>query len=213
MFAALAVKGIPNSARVLEGPVPAFKKYGLPQGGSSAPFTNWGLARFKSANFRSRFPFAEIRLKGPDLPIAVSLTGWSPFIPTDADNSSLPVAAIEYTFKNTSGRPLEYVFSYNVRNFMDLYNGRGPNTSRIKSIHNGFILSQDGSPSSPERKGDFAIFLDESSGSSVVDHCWFRGIWYDPLTMAWNHIEQCDPKPVPPVDEAAPGASLFFPLP
>ncbi len=40
------------------------------------------------------FPFAAIdRLRDDDIPIeGHGITGWSPFIPTDADNSSLPVA-------------------------------------------------------------------------------------------------------------------------
>ena len=44
----------------------------------------------KNADFTARFPFAHINLKDPDIPLDVKVTGWSPFIPTDADNSSLP---------------------------------------------------------------------------------------------------------------------------
>ena len=34
-----------------------------------------------------------------DIPMKVQVKGWSPFIPNDADNSSLPVGAIEYILK------------------------------------------------------------------------------------------------------------------
>ena len=50
--------------------------------------------------------------------MTVELTGWSPFEPGDADNASLPVAALEYHFTNSNKTPLEAVFSFNARNFM-----------------------------------------------------------------------------------------------
>jgi uncharacterized protein (DUF608 family) len=34
------------------------------------------------------------------MPLEVEITGWSPFEPGDADNASLPVAALEYHFTN-----------------------------------------------------------------------------------------------------------------
>ena len=72
----------------------------------------------KTAAFLARFPFAAIDLNDDDIPLDVSIKGWSPFIPTDADNSSLPAGAIEYSFKNTGNSRVEAVFSYNSRNFM-----------------------------------------------------------------------------------------------
>ncbi len=75
-----------------------------------------------------------------DMPLDVSITGWSPFIPTDADNSSLPVGAVEYSFKNTGSSKIEAVFSYNSRNFMKQPGGN----NSIRSISNGFVLSETG---------------------------------------------------------------------
>jgi len=211
MFAAISIKGRPGSARVLEGPVPGWKKFGQLGDGIGAQGTTFGLARFREAGFLARFPFAEVKMNDPMIPLQVSLTGWSPFIPTDADNSSLPVGALEYRFKNISKQPIECVFSYNARNFMAIPRHDtiiGPNT--IKPIPNGFILSQAGTNKSPEQKGDFAIYTDDPS--TVVDHCWFRGGWWDPLTMAWDHIEKGQVQPVAPIEKDAPGASLFVPF-
>jgi len=212
VFAAILVKGIPNGARVLEGPVPEWKKFGMRDAGLGAPGATWGLSRFREASFLARFPFGEITLKDKEMPLEVHITGWSPFIPTDADNSSLPVGAIEYRFKNTGTRTMEYVFSYNARNFMALpaSNGAAPANNSIKPIRNGFVLSQDAAADAPERKGDFAIFTDDAG--TVVDHCWFRGGWWDPFTMAWNHIVEGVVSKVGPVEKDAPGASLFVPF-
>ena len=66
--------------------------------------------RFQNAKFTARFPFAVIELQDDDIPLEIQLTGWSPFIPTDADNSSLPVGAIEYSFRNTAIQRLKLSF-------------------------------------------------------------------------------------------------------
>src|SRR3712207_8671794 len=44
-----------------------------------------------------------------DLPLEVQITGWSPFIPTDENNSSLPVGALEYRFTNRRTTAVEAV--------------------------------------------------------------------------------------------------------
>ena len=48
--------------------------------------------------------------------------------------------------------------------------------------------------------------------TTVVDHCWFRGGWWDPLTMAWNAVKNGEVKSVDPVEADAPGASLYVPF-
>jgi len=144
VFAAISIKQLPGSARVLEGPVPAWKKFGQRDAGFGAPGTTWGLPRFREAEFLARFPFGEITLKDKELPMEVHITGWSPFIPTDADNSSLPAGALEYTFRNTGKQTMDYIFSYNARNFMALPDERGkePAANHIRAIRQGFVLSR-----------------------------------------------------------------------
>ena len=200
------VKGVENGTKVLEGAVPDWKKFGQPGSGNGSEGTTYGLPRFEDARFIARFPFATIDLKDSDIPMDITLTGWSPFIPTDQDNSSLPVGAIEYTFKNTSSRKVDAVFSYSSRNFMSQQGGR----NSIKAISNGFILCEDGVKDKPETKGYFAMFTNESS--TVTDYCWFRGGWWDPLTMAWKTIMNSEARENPPVAEGAPGATLFVPF-
>lgn len=206
MFAAVNVNGYENGAKVLEGPVPEHKKFGAPMSALGGPGTSWGLPRFESVNFSSRFPFATINLKDNDIPLDVKLNGWSPFIPTDQDNSSLPVGAIEYTFTNTSDKDVNVVFSYNSRNFMAM-NGA---PQSIKPIKNGFILSQEASENNKALKGDFAIFTDNDS--TKVNHCWFRGGWFDPMTMAWNAIADGKIVENSPIENESPGASLYVPF-
>ena len=135
-FAAVCVKGETTIARVLEGPVPDWKKFGAPGAGNGASGTSFGLPRFRHASFSARFPFGVVTLTDGDVPLGVEITGWSPFEPGDADNSSLPVAALEYRFSNTAARPVEAVFSWHARNFMAI----GENAQAVMPAPGGFVL-------------------------------------------------------------------------
>ncbi len=103
-FGAICVKGQPNVARVLEGPVPGWKLFGQPATGNGAAGTSFGLPRFREARFRVRFPFGTVTLHDPDVPLQVEITGWSPFEPGDADNASLPVAALGVSVHEPNGQ-------------------------------------------------------------------------------------------------------------
>ena len=205
MFAAIHVRGMENGTKVLEKEVPDWKKYG----GRGAALGNgemtWGLPRFDEGVFSSRFPFAEIKLKDKDIPLDVTLTGWSPFIPADEDNSSIPAGAIEYTFKNNSSAEVEAVFSYNSKNFMQ----QGRDGASILPINNGFILSQSGSDNEPYRQGDFAVFTDDPQ--TKVDYLWFRGGWFDPLSVKWNDIALGNITENA-YEPGSPGGSLYVPF-
>jgi len=202
MFAAISVKGIENGAKLLEGPVPDWKKFGLHDAGNGLSGSTTGLPHFHSANFKTEFPFCHIELADKDIPLSVQIAGWSPFIPTDDDNSSLPVGAIEYHFTNSGSKPVDAVFSFNARNFLKLDDGK----NSIKPIKNGFVISETGTKEKPYST-DFAIFSSEVE--TAVDHCWFRGGWWDPFTMAWNAVKNAEVKNNPPVPNDAPGASLY----
>ena len=124
------------------------------------------------------------------------LPAYSDFIPTDADNSSLPCGALEYKFKNVGSQPVDCVFSFHSKNFVKpkepdqdaSKNGK----DHIQSFTNGFILSQTGTGARPNDQADFAIYSD--APDTVVDHCWFRGGWFDPLTMTWESIRKGEVK-------------------
>jgi uncharacterized protein (DUF608 family) len=213
-FAAITIKGDKNISRVLEGPVPEWKIFCKHESGNGLGGTTYGLPRFESASFLARFPFGIVTLSDQDLPIKVVITGWSPFIPGDPDNSSLPVGALEYTFINNSGKTMDAVFSFNTVNFMRIFLptewGSYAPGDRINHMDNGFILHQEGTAESPHIKGDFAIF--SPNPEVVIDHCWFRGGWWDPLTMTWKNIETASLPDNPPCKGSSPGASIYLPF-
>ncbi len=205
MFAAIHVKGISNGAKLLEGPVPDWKKFGLSGAGNGLGGATTGLPHFRNASFVTKFPFGHLEISDEDIPLKVEITGWSPFIPGDENNSGLPVGAMEYQFINTRATPVDAVFSFNSKNFLRISNGK----NSISPLTNGFILSETGNPEKP-LSTDLAVFTND--GHTVVDHCWFRGGWWDPLTMAWNTVKTGEVRAVAPVEKDAPGASLYIPF-
>lgn len=205
LFAALYIKG--KGAKVLEGPVPGWKRYGQHDNARGGEGKDYGLAHFKGAMFSARFPFATVTLQDAKLPVQARVTGWSPLVPTDADNSSLPVGALEYTLNNTSGKPQSGIFSYNTVNFMADDQSAQNN---ISALPQGFVLNQDRTDERPEDQASFAIFTDETH--TTTDLCWFRSGWWDPLTMAWKKIHTGNTQAVAAVPKDAPGASLYVPF-
>lgn len=221
MFAALCVKGQPNIARMLEGPVRPWKLYfpwddkhaGAGNGGSGKTY---GLPRCADAGFVARFPFATVQLADPKLPLAIEITGWSPFIPGNADDSSLPVAALEYRFANTTARPVEAVFSFHAQNFMAL-RPWGPGTagladSAVLATENGFVLWKAAVNDRPWDQGAFSAAVDDPTVR--VNCAWFRGGWFDPLTVLWKTVQSGAAPQAGPLAAGEPssGGSLYVPF-
>ena len=212
-FAAVCVLGdqpANNKTRLLEGPLPDWKYFGRPGSGSGSGGTTYGLPRFKECTFNCRFPFAIIDLKDKSLPIDVQLLAWSPFTPPDADSSGLPVGSIEYKFMNRSATAQNLIFSFNTKNFMQ---GRSPT---IRAFENGFALFDESNEgTSAETGGGFAFYVEgvgKDNVKPIVDHCWFRGGWWDAFTIAWDNVEKGRIINNPPVEKNAPGATLAVPF-
>jgi len=112
-FAILHIKG--GATKLIEGPFPAFKIFdqglqgqGLRRGGFE------GFPRFTKCVFEGEYPIGTARFTDNSIPLTVTLTGWSPFIPRDDKNSGIPCVLLEYTLHNPSPRAVDYEFSYHL---------------------------------------------------------------------------------------------------
>jgi len=208
MFSTLCVLGKTNAARVLEGPVPMWKAFGTPGSGNGNGGKHHGLPRFSRAVFQARFPFATIRLEDDDLPVRVELTGWSPFVPGDADSSSLPVAGLEYRIINTGKKPVRAVYAFHSANFLWVQGGK----ASVRTTPGGFILDETGPADKPHQRAALAALVTDPEAK--VNCRWFRGGWFDSLTMAWNSIKEGRLIEAPPVTEGdpSPGGTLAVPV-
>ena len=66
--------------------------------GKPTPLDHSGFPQVK---FTGQYPIATIQLRDPASPISAEIETFSPFIPLDYDNSSLPVTVMEITLKNS----------------------------------------------------------------------------------------------------------------
>ncbi|MFC4812890.1 GH116 family glycosyl hydrolase [Paenibacillus sp. GCM10023250] len=219
MFSALSVKhkgGL--SAKVLEGPVPSWKVFVRGGTGTGSEGKHYGLARFAESTFEGRFPFGKVELHDPKIPVEVIVTGWSPFIPLHADDSSLPAAGLEYTFVNTSEESIELVYSYHTAHIMAAASEKGmlniprEGSHTVRRTTNGFILEQPPADDKPWVQGAFSAATDQPQ--TIVDCAWFRGGWFDSMSMVWNAVAAGRYVEKPPVgdNKPSPGASLYVPL-
>jgi uncharacterized protein (DUF608 family) len=208
VFSAVSIQEQRRIARVLEGPVPAWKlRPFLPAPDGNYPGGCWGLPRFRQATFEAQFPFGTVRLKDAEVPLEVELTGWSPFSPGDADNSSLPVAGIEYRFLNRSPASVDAVFSFNSPNF--LAERLSSKKDRIRSTANGFILWGPGTEDKPWDDASLAVWVDDPKAK--VNAAWMRGV--DSPQIVWRDVEAgASYSRAPLLDDSSPGASIFVPF-
>ena len=210
VFAAVGVKGEPDRGPRARGAGAALEALRPPETGNGAGGKSYGLPRFASARFLARFPFATVTLADAKLPLEVEITAWSPFEPGDADGSSLPVAALEYRFRNRRKRGVEAVFSLNAMNFMA---AEGRPRRRCAPTAGGFVLWGGGHEGQAVGGGRFLRFGRGPRGQGQA--AWFRGGWFDPLTLAWKDVEPRPPASTgrrSPRARRRPGASLFVPV-
>lgn len=183
VFAAVKVLGRDTTARVLEGPVPGWKIFGRAGTAVGSYGRSYGYPRFGAAQFEARFPFANIDLTQESFPLKCDVSAWSPFIPGNADDSSLPLVVLEYTFQNQDQKSLESVFSFHAENLLSLC----AQSDSVSVGKGGFILRQTAVEGKPWEQGDFSVSILDPGVSA--DAAWFRGDFFDTPTMLWKNIE------------------------
>jgi len=186
-FALLHIKGVSPTTKLLEGPMPVEKMYdqglkgqGFRQGGYE------GLPRFESCSFENGFPFGRVHLEDKSLPLKASVTGWNPFIPLDDVSSGLPCALLEYTLENTSASPVEFEFSVHLSHLAHGGQwGKTRNAIIEDDAGNGVFFSNTFAPDD-EKFGSAALSI---IGHPVqVKAMWFRGGWFDPISVLWREV-------------------------
>jgi uncharacterized protein (DUF608 family) len=175
-------------ARVLNGPYE-----GIPTGSPSArKFDGFGFGanrdslagvpHFEDVTFIGRFPVAELEFHQASFPGQVRLTAFSPFIPHNDRDSSMPVAFFEFLVENKAETPVDYTIACTLGNYGS---DSGIHTFTRKdglSILHFTSAATD----NPEQRGDLAIATDGRDVEHVDYH--FRGQWFDSLARYWNEF-------------------------
>ena len=187
-FAILRIKGSAPVTKLVEGPFPPFKIFdqglqgqGLRRGGSE------GFPRFEKCTFRGEFPFGEVRFADPAIPLDVSLIAWNPFIPLDDKNSCIPCAILEYTLHNTSGRPVDYEFSYHLSHLAPgCRPDQAASANAVIAGKGAFLFNRE----APNAEAYGSATLTSMGGKPRIKAMWLRspGWEFDSLSALWREV-------------------------
>lgn len=179
-------------ARVLNGPYdmdpsgsPGMRKMFDGFGHGAMRQTMAGVPHFRHVDFYGRFPTADLVFSDERFPGAVRLTAFSPFIPHNDRDSSLPAALFEFEIINTSDAPLDYTLAGTLGNHG--VNSGDHRFAQADGISTLFMTATD--TDLPEaRRGDITIATDAEHVEHTDHH--FRGQWFDDLTVYWKEFSR-----------------------
>lgn len=101
--------------KVLQGPVGGT----FADSGHTGPKSlGEGLPHFRQASFTGSYPFAEVKLEDPDVPLKITLEAFNPFIPLNDKDSSIPIAILRYHLKNTGREKVSGTIFGNLRHLI-----------------------------------------------------------------------------------------------
>lgn len=89
---------------------------------------------FRDIAFRGQYPIGFVDYRAQELPVTVSLEAFSPFIPLNVEDSSLPATVMRFTVKNTSSQSVEVELAGWLENAVCLESGRPGTGSRRNRI-------------------------------------------------------------------------------
>ncbi len=180
--------------RVLEGPVQGPHIYNQGRfGNGGLAAGHEGLPHMESARFKGEYPFAQVTLKDRDLPLQVWLEAYSPLIPGDEDASGLPAAFVSYRLRNRSQRRVAVQFSFNVQypGKAGLHGHEADEVQKRQVRHRrqgatAGLYFDDSLPA--DHLGKTSIAVVSPRPDQQANCAWFRGGWFDALTMLTNQL-------------------------
>jgi len=102
------------------------------EGEIQPPYLGWngyrhesgqGLRHFPKATFTGRYPIANAEFEDHEFPVSVSLEAFTPLVPLNVDDSSLPVAIFQYRLSNRSRKAVDTAMSFSLMNAVG-YDGK-----------------------------------------------------------------------------------------
>ncbi len=176
-----------KKARVLEGSIPKV----LYEGAHGSSVANPGFARFKNHSFSTAYPFGQVNLSDPEMPVDVKVKAFNPFIPGDADNSGIPVAVLQYEITNPTSERVEISVAGNIPNFIgedgtgDSHGCKGNvNVFREGDQVKGLFMHSEGVDKEAEQWGTMALTTLHNSVSYRTE--WQSGGWNTPALDFWD---------------------------
>jgi uncharacterized protein (DUF608 family) len=173
-------KGGEAVTRCLEGAIEPW----LYEGASGCTVPNHGLPRFRDCTFEAAYPFGQVNLSDPEVPLQVRLEAFNPLIPTDAEASGIPAAILRFVLINAGDQPVTASICGSLPNFIGndgKANRAKQNTITFRQEAGISGLFYEPGPSDPnaEQYGSIAL----AAITEHATHPSFRTAWRD---IGWN---------------------------
>lgn len=174
--------------RLMEGPVPFY----LYEGSSGAIATNHGLPRFNEVSFEAAYPFGQVNLKTPQVPIDVKIKSFNPLIPGDIENSSIPMAVIDFELTNTTNLEISFSICGTMQNFIGEDGSRGKavgnkNTYREEQGISGIFFTSEGVDIKVDQWGEMTL-TSTSKGDVSYRTAWLPQRWGSSILDFWDDL-------------------------
>ena len=146
-----------------------------------------GMPRFCQCSFAAAYPFGQVRLSDPDVPVAVRLEGFNPLIPPDAERSGLPLAILRFVLGNRTNVAVQASLCGVLRNFIGQdgsQNAPGPkdNLNRFRTHAGlaGIYMTSRGVARQAEQYGSMALAALAARGVT------YRTNWMASWNVPWT---------------------------
>jgi uncharacterized protein (DUF608 family) len=154
-----------------------------------------GLSRFEHSQMAGDFPFVKYTLKDGAMPLEAELEAFTPFIPLNADDSSLPAAVLRYTIKNITTETLKVSVAGSLPNLSTLpgrdswfkteFTGISNNKYVEAEEYGGIHFTKNGGSEEDVDYFEMALLSTGKEGLSCLEN-WHEGAWWDGLQDFWN---------------------------
>ena len=160
------------------------------EGSHGSTEANHGLPRFRQCSFLAAYPFGQVLLSDPDVPLDVRIEGFNPLIPADVERSSIPVAVLRFVLVNRSAKAVAASVCGSLENFIGSDGARGKPSGNVNRFPasggiQGIAMSSKGVDKASEQWGTIALATTAKRG---VTHrtAWADVSWGDTLLDFWD---------------------------
>jgi uncharacterized protein (DUF608 family) len=168
-----------------------------------------GAPRFKNSRLNGRIGNVTVELEDADIPVKITMKGFSPVIPLDADNSGIPSACISYAVRNTGSKPVTVSVAGTMANLSGfigkelfgsvLLKGNPRNEIRREGNCEGVFFSSD-LPGDDLKNGNLVLAALKNTYTISIKRQWLNGNWWDGAHDFWDDFlsdgmleeESCD---------------------
>jgi len=158
-----------------------------------------GLPRFRCSEMTGNYPFVNFNFYDDQMPVDAQLEAFTPLIPLDTDNSSLPVGVLRYSIKNKTGKPLTVSVAGSMGNLCNIkgsniftnpiYDGKPVNRYVKREKCSGINYLPGGKSESDPDYLEMALLTTDNGNVTYLDD-WNEAAWWDGIQDFWNDFTE-----------------------